>query len=446
MRIVMNKKSNVLPRVSIFAFLLFCGFGLFVSAANALGIESITSEKGLTAWLVEDRTVPVVSIQFSIGGGTTQDPEGKEGLANLMTGLFDEGAGDLNSDAFQSRLDAIGAEMAFSTNRDRMRGSMKVLAENSNEAFNLLALAVQKPRFDEEAINRIREQLVAELKASEKDPKTIAQNRLLALIYGKHPYGRRGEGTPETLNRIKREDLVNSHQAMFARDNIHIGIVGPVSRDEATKIIDRIFGDLPEKAKLQNIEEAKLNLGGMANVNYDLPQTSLMLVYPGIKRNDPDFFAAYLMNYVLGGPGLTSRLFSEVREKRGLAYTVGSSLMIYEHSAALAVSTGTRSSEAQKTLSTIRNEVRKMADEGVSEQELDDAKSYVIGSYAVQNMGSSSDIAATLVGLQDEKLPIDYIDKRRSLIEAVTRDQVKAIAEKLLRPEPALLVIGPSKS
>lgn len=442
----MNKNFNILHRVSILVLLLFFGSSFSLSVANALDIESVTSEKGLTAWLVEDRAVPVVSIQFSIGGGTTQDPEGKEGLANLMTGLFDEGAGDFDSNAFQSRLDAIGAEMAFSANRDRMRGSMKVLAENSNEAFNLLALAVQKPRFDDEAINRIREQLVAELKASEKDPKTIAQNRLLTLIYGKHPYGRRSEGTPETLKRINREDLVNAHQAMFARNNIHIGIVGPVSRDEAAKIIDKIFGDLPEKADLKTIEEAKLNLGGMANVNYDLPQTSLMLVYPGIKRSDPDFFAAYLMNYVLGGPGLTSRLFAEVREKRGLAYTVGSSLMVYDHSATLAVSTGTRSSEAQKTLSTIRNEVKRMADEGVSEQELDDAKSYVIGSYAVQNMGSSSAIAATLVGLQDEKLPIDYIDKRRSLIEAVTRDQVKAIAEKLLRQEPALLVIGPSKS
>ena len=246
---------------------------------------------------------------------------------------------------------------------------MKMLAEKREEALNLLALAVQKPRFDDEAIDRIREQLVAELKASEKDPKTIAQNRLLTLIYGKHPYARRGEGTPETLATISRDDLVKAHHAMFARDNIHIGIVGPVSANEA----------------------------------------------------------------------------ATVREKRGLAYTVGSSLMLYDHSATLAVSTGTRSSEAQKSLSTIRSEVKKMADEGVSEQELDEAKSYVIGSYAVQNMGSSSDIAATLVGLQDENLPIDYIEKRRALIEAVTRDQVKAVAEKLLRSEPALLVIGPSK-
>lgn len=441
----MNNKPLIFNRASILVFSLILSFGLGVSLANALNIENVTSKKGITGWLVEDNTVPVVSIQFSIGGGTTQDPEGKEGLANLMTGLFDEGAGDLDSQAFQSRLDELGAEMAFSVTRDRMRGNMKMLAEKRDEALNLLALAVQKPRFDDEAIDRIREQLVAELKASEKDPKTIAQNRLLTLIYGKHPYARRGEGTPETLATINRDDLVKAHHAMFARDNIHIGIVGPVSANEATTIIDKIFGALPEKAELKKIEEAKLNLGGMANVNYDLPQTSLMLVYPGVKRNDPDFFAAYLMNYVLGGPGLTSRLFSEVREKRGLAYTVGSSLMLYDHSATLAVSTGTRSSEAQKSLSTIRSEVKKMADEGVSEQELDEAKSYVIGSYAVQNMGSSSDIAATLVSLQDENLPIDYIEKRRALIEAVTRDQVKAVAEKLLRPEPALLIIGPSK-
>lgn len=441
----MNNKPLIFNRASILVFSLILSFGLGVSLANALNIENVTSKKGITGWLVEDNTVPVVSIQFSIGGGTTQDPEGKEGLANLMTGLFDEGAGDLESQAFQSRLDELGAEMAFSVTRDRMRGNMKMLAEKRDEALNLLALAVQKPRFDDEAIDRIREQLVAELKASEKDPKTIAQNRLLTLIYGKHPYARRGEGTPETLATINRDDLVKAHHAMFARDNIHIGIVGPVSANEAATIIDKIFGALPEKAELKKIEEAKLNLGGMANVNYDLPQTSLMLVYPGVKRNDPDFFAAYLMNYVLGGPGLTSRLFSEVREKRGLAYTVGSSLMLYDHSATLAVSTGTRSSEAQKSLSTIRSEVKKMADEGVSEQEIDEAKSYVIGSYAVQNMGSSSDIAATLVSLQDENLPIDYIEKRRALIEAVTRDQVKAVAEKLLRPEPALLIIGPSK-
>lgn len=424
-------------------FVFIVGFG---ASANAIEIQNVTSPKGLQAWLVEDHTVPIISIQFSIGGGTTQDPQGKEGLVKLMTGLFDEGAGDIQSQAFQARLDDLGAEMAFTANRDRMLGNMRVLADNRDAAFDLLALAVQKPRFDQDAIDRIREQLVAALKASEKDPSTIAQNRLNMLVYGKHPYGRRADGTPESLAAVTRDDLVASHQAMFARDNLHVGIVGPVSPKQAEEMLDKIFGGLPEKANVKKIENAKLNLGGTANVNYDLPQTSLTLVYPGVYRDDPDFFAAYLMNYVLGGPGLTSRLFSEVREKRGLAYTVGSSLVIYDHSAGLVISTGTKASEAQKTLATIREQVKKMAEDGITGQELDEAKSYVIGSYAVQNMGSSSDIAATLVGLQDQGLPIDYIEKRRDDINAVTLDQVKSIAKKLLSGEPALLVVGPSKS
>lgn len=443
---ITNKINFLFRPFYLFVAIFLVNLSFIANTAEAIEIENIVSPKGIQAWLVEDHTVPIVSIQFSVGGGTTQDPQNKEGLINLMTGLFDEGAGDILSEDFQARLDDLGAEMTFSTSRDRMRGSMRVLANNSNPAFNLLALAISKPRFDQSAIDRIREQLVTELKAAEKDPKTIAQNRLLALVYGKHPYSRRAEGTVETLSHISRNDLITAHDAMFARDNLHIGIVGPLSPKEAANIIDKIFGELPEKAKLKPVADAKLDLGGMANVNYNLPQTSLTLVYPGVKRSDPDFFAAYLMNYVLGGPGLTSRLFSEVREKRGLAYNVGSTLIIHDHSSCLVISTGTRSNEAQKTLSTIRDEVRKMADNGVSQQELEDAKSYVIGSYAVQNMGSSSDIAATLVGLQDQGLPIDYITKRRNEIEAVTLEQVKKVAQKLLLQEPALLFVGPSKS
>ena len=419
MSAAMNKIFFLCRPIHVIAALFVWGVTLTIAPANAIEIQNVVSEKGIQAWLVEDHTVPIVAIQFSIGGGSSQDPQDKEGLANLMTGLFDEGAGDILSEDFQARLDDLGAEMAFSASRDRMQGSMRVLADNKTPAFDLLGLAIRQPRFDQEPIDRVRQQLITELKAAEKDPKTIAQNRLLSMIYGKHPYGRRAEGTPETLMHITHDDLVAAHKAMFARDNLHIGIVGPVSAQEASAIIDKIFADLPEKASLKKIDEVKLN--------------------------DPDFFAAYLTNYVLGGPGLTSRLFSEVREKRGLAYTVGSTLISYDHAANLVVSTGTRSKEAQKTLSTIRDEIRKMAENGITQQELDDAKSYVIGSYAVKNMGSSSDIAGTLVGLQDQGLPIDYISKRKAEIEAVTTDQVKAIAQKLLSKEPTLLIIGPSK-
>ncbi|EJF90794.1 M16 family metallopeptidase [Bartonella tamiae] len=418
----------------------------FIANAHAINIQKVTSPKGVHAWLVEDNTLPIISLQFSMAGGTTQDPQGKDGLVNLMAGLFDEGAGEIKSEEFQARLDDIGAEMSFSTDRDRMRGSIRVLSDHQQEAFELLALAIQQPRFDQDALDRVRGQLVTRLRALEKSPVTIAQNRLNALIYGKHPYGRRILGTPETLETISRDDLLAAHKAIFAKDDLNIGIVGPVSPEEAGQLLDQIFAPLPEKAKLKKIENVQLNLGGTANVNYDLPQTTLTLVYPGVYRDDPNFFPAYLMDYILGGPGLTSRLFDEVREKRGLAYTVGSNLTINDHSAALVISTGTKASEAQKTLATIREQVKKMADNGVTEQELKDAKSYMIGSYAVQNMGSSSEIASTLVTMQNENLPIDYMEKRENDINAVTLEQIKEIAKKLLSVEPALLVVGPTKN
>lgn len=440
----MNKMVIFLKSIRFYV-LLFVMVLAAATSANGLEIQNIKSPKAINAWLVEDHTVPIISIQFSIGGGTTQDPQDKEGLAKLMTGLFDEGAGDIRSKEFQSKLDDLGAEMSFAVDRDTMRGSMRVLAENQEAAFHLLALAVQKPRFDQDAIDRIREQIIASLRAEEKNPATIAKNRLSNLIFGKHPYARRADGTPESLSKISREDLIKQHLNMFAQNNIHIGIVGPISAKQAEHLVDEIFGALPQKPNLKKIPNIKLNLGGMANVNYDLPQTSLTLVYPGVYRDDEAFFAAYLMNYILGGPGLTSRLFLEVREKRGLAYSVGSNMMLYDHAAGLMISTGTKASEAQKTLATIRDEVKKLANDGISQQELDDAKSYVIGSYAVKTMGSSTEIAATLVGLQDQNLPIDYIQKRADLINAVTIEQVNKIAKKLLSVEPALLIVGPSK-
>ncbi|RCL00725.1 MAG: zinc protease [Candidatus Tokpelaia sp. JSC189] len=421
-------------------FLLF--FPAFSCSANAIEIKSVHSSKGVHAWLVEDHTVPVIAIQFSFRGGSVQDPVGKEGLTNLMSTLFDEGAGDISSDAFQAYLDDLGGDMSFSANRDSIRGSLRVLAENRDQAVKLLALAVQKPRFDQDAVDRIREQLIAGIRASERDPSTIAQKKFAAMVYGKHPYGRWGKGSSESLEKITRDDLVLTHARMFARDNVKIGIVGPISPEEAGRIVEQVFDILPKKAQLQLIESAKLHLGGMITVNYNLPQTSITLLYPGIKRDDPEFFAAYLMNYTLGGPGLTSRLFAEVREKRGFAYNISSRLMNFDYASALAISTGTRADSAQKSLEIIREEARRMAAAGMTADELVIAKSYAIGSYAIQNMGSSSDIASTLVDLQEQNLPIDYIGKRIDLINAVTRDAVNAVARKLLSIDPSILMVG----
>lgn len=439
------KRNRVLCRFAGWVGWFLLCFLAFSYSANAIEIKDIQSSKGVHAWLVEDHTVPVIAIQFSFKGGSVQEPAGKEGLTDLMSGLFDEGAGDIRSDAFQAWLDDLGGDMSFSVSKDAVRGSLRVLAENRDQAVKLLALAVQKPLFDQDAVDRIREQLAVGIRASERDPSTIAQKKFATMVYGKHPYGRWSEGTPESLAKITRDDLVSAHAKMFARDNVKIGIVGPVSPEEARKIIEQVFDALPQKAHLQTIEPAKLHLGGMTTVNYNMPQTSITLLYPGIKRKDPEFFAAYLMNYILGGSGLTSRLFTEVREKRGLAYSVNSGLMNLDYASALTISTGTRADRAQESLKTIREEVKRMATTGVTASELAAAKSYIIGSYAVQNMGSSADIASTLVGLQEQDLPVDYIRKRGDLINAVTQDAANAVAKRLLSAEPAILMVGPMK-
>ncbi len=411
--------------------------------AFALEIQEVTSPKGIKAWLVEDDSVPLISVRFAFKGGSVQDPEGKEGLANLMTGLFDEGAGDMPSDAYQERLDNIGAEMSFSASQDDISGGMRMLKENSPSAFDMLALAIQKPRFDQAAIDRIRGQVVAGIKASKNDPNTIASQKFAEVLYGKHPYANRSEGTEQSLEAITRDDLLQAHQKLFGKDQLKIGVVGAISAEELAPLLDKLFGDLQDKAELKPVEPAKVALGATTSVTYDLPQTTINMVYPGVKRSDKDFFAAYLMNQVLG-VGFTSRLYNEVREKRGLAYTVGSVLRDRDYASNLHISTGTRPDRAQQSLDVIRAEVARMAKSGVTEEELAAAKSFAIGAYAINNLDSSVAVARTLVGLQDQNLGRDYIDRRADLINAVTAEDVKAVAAKLLKADPAILVVGPS--
>ncbi|MDR0252729.1 MAG: insulinase family protein [Brucellaceae bacterium] len=411
--------------------------------AYALDIQEVTSPKGIKAWLVEDSSVPLISVRFSFKGGSVQDPEGKEGLANLMTGLFDEGAGDMPSDAYQERLDNIGAEMSFTASQDNISGGMRMLKENSPAAFDMLALAIQKPRFDQTAVDRIRAQIIAGINASKNDPNTIASQKFAEVLYGKHPYARRDEGTVQTLEAITRDDLLQAHKKLFGKDQLKIGVVGAISAKELAPLLDKLFGDLQDKAELKPVEMAKLALGATTSVTYDLPQTNVSLVYPGVKRSDKDFFAAYLMNQVLG-VGFTSRLYNEVREKRGLAYTVGSGLSSRDYSNSLNISTGTRPDRAQQSLDVIRAEVARMAKSGVTEEELAAAKSFAIGAYAINNLDSSVAVARTLVGLQEQDLGRDYIDRRADLINAVTVADVKAVAAKLLKADPAILIVGPS--
>ncbi len=405
--------------------------------------QQITSPKGIDAWLVEDYAVPIVTIRFAFEGGTTQDPDGKEGLANLMTYLFDEGAGDLDSEAFQIALDTAGAEMSFAADLDAVYGSMRMLADERDAALNLLKLAIETPRFDQNPIERMRAQVLSGIAISAQNPATTAQKLWTETLYGDHPYARPGEGTAETLATITADDLRALHRALFARDNLHVAIVGAIDAETAAATLDLLFGTLPEQAKLVPVPDISPVFGQDLQVEYPLPQTSIFMAYPGIRHQDPDFFAAALMNEILGGGSVLSRLTEEVREKRGLTYGVSSSLLNLQHANALVVGTSTRADRATETLDVIKDVITRLVTEGPTEAELASIKKYTIGSAALQEMSSSQAIAGTLVGLQLWDLDIDYLPRRAELINAVTVEDVKAVAAKLLGAKPTVMLLGP---
>lgn len=442
---ISSMQRRVLPSfVVLLLSVVFLTLPVIVAARAAVTIQEVKSPGGVTAWLVEDYTVPIVTIRFAFEGGSTQDPKGKEGLANLMSGLLDEGAGDFDSDTFQTKLDDAGAEMRFNAGRDAFYGSMRMLADQKDEAFGLLKLAIEKPRFDADPVNRIRSQIVSGILGKARDPQTAAQVAWSEALYGTHPYARRDEGTEATLATITADDLRQFHAGQFARSNLKVGVVGAIDAETLKSELDKLFGSLPEKPTPVSVADVSPKLGQEIEVPYDLPQTTLQLAYPGMERSDPQFFAAYLMNHILGGGTFTSRLFGEVREKRGLAYGIGSMLVNSKYSSSLVISTATRSDRAGETLDIIKNEVKRMAEEGPTQAELDAAKKYVVGAYAINNLDSSTAIASTLVELQIDDLGIDYIQRRAALIDAVTLDDVKAAAKRLLSSEPAVMVVGPS--
>lgn len=412
--------------------------------ARALEIQEITTELGLKVLLVEDHTSPIITLSFAFKGGASQDPVGKAGALNLMTALLDEGAGDLDAIAFQDRLEDLAARVSFGASRDFLRGSMRTLTRNADEAFTLLRLALYEPRFDEKPTNRIRDQILSGIRAEANNPNSIASKALRSVIYPEnHPYRRTNRGTEESVSSLTAEDLEAMRQHLMARDNLILSMVGDITPDEAKARLDALFGGLPEKADLVDVPVVQPVLGETIHIEANRPQTRFTLIGKGVARDDPDYIATYLVNQILGGSSLTSRLSLEVREKRGLAYGISTGLANHAAVSLFTGSVATRSDFANETLKVMRAELKRMAEEGPTQDELDLAKSYTIGVYAL-NFDGSADIARTLTSLQTVGLPADYIKTRAELINAVTLEEAKAAAKRLLAEDAfTLLRLGP---
>jgi zinc protease len=321
---------------------------------------------------------------------------------------------------------------------------MRTLSENKDEAFDLLRLALNEPRFDPEPIERMRAQLIAGLQREEMSPGNLAGRRWWELAFASHPYGHSTHGTIAGLKAVTAADLRTYTHRVFARDKLKIGIVGDIDAAAAGQLVDRVFGSLPAKADLVPVPETMPKaLGDRIPVELDVAQSALVLGAPGLKRSDPDFVTAYVVNHILGGGAFTSRLYKEVREKRGLAYSVDSVVLPLRHSGVFFVGTGTRPDRVNESIAVIENELRRMAKDGPTEAELAEAKSYLKGSYALA-FDSSLKIAGQLVQIQLDGLGIDYVNKRNDLIDAVTMKDAKRVAKRLLGGNMFVTIAGRS--
>ena len=408
----------------------------------ATKIQHLISPGGIEAWFVQDATVPLIAMEYAFGGGAAQDPADKPGVANMVASLIDEGSGDLDSKTFHERLDRRAIELSFSSTRDYFRGSLRMLKDNKDEAFDLLHMALTSPHFDATDVERIRSQIVSGLRRDTTNPNALAGRKFLEIAYGDHPYGRQASGTLESIPTITVADMKDYVRRVIAKDTLKIAVVGDVDPATLGKLLDQTFGGLPAKASLTPVPDiVAAKPPQRAFVPLDVPQTVISFGGPGIMRHDPNFMAAYVVNHIIGGGGLSSRLYHEVREKRGLAYSVYQTLLWMDQSALFIGNTGTRADRAGETLDAVEKEIRRMAEEGPTQQELDEAKSYLKGSQMLQ-LDTSSKLASGLLQYQLDRLPIDYLEKRNAIVDAVTLADAKAVAKRLWGQGLLTVIVG----
>ena len=432
-------------RIRKFASLAVLAIGALVfivaTPARAVEIQRVVSPGGVEAWLVEDHTLPIIALTFSMIGGAATDPAGKEGLANMVSALLDEGAGDLDSQAFRRRLEDSSISLSFGASQDSFSGNLKSLTRNRDEAFDLFRQALTDPRFDEEAIERIRAQILTGIASVKNDPGDIARRTFWAANFPDHPYGRRTRGEPESVAAITKTDLITFVHRRLARGDMVIGIAGDISAADLAPLLDSTFGNLPERAEAFTIAPGSpAALGEVIVVEQDVPQSTIIFGQRGLSRDDPDYYAAYVLNHVLGGGSFTSRLYQEVREKRGLAYSVYSYLLPLDHAAMWLGGAATENSAVGQSIEVIRAEWARMRDDSITQEQLAAARDNITGSFALR-FSNTAAIAGLLVAIQRQDLGIEYLNERNQFFEAVTLDDVNRIAKKLLDPKTLTIVV-----
>ena len=419
---------------------LFAVLALAIPARAAVDIQEVISSGGITAWLVEEHSIPFVALELSFKGGASLDAPGKRGAINLMTGLIGEGAGELNAREFTAAQEALAASFGVDVYDDSLSVSARFLTENRDEAVALLRSALTEPKFDEEAIERVRGQVLSVIRSNLKDPDNIASRRFEELAFGAHPYGSSLIGTTESVSALTRDDIITAHRAVLVRDRVHVGVVGDITAKELSSLLDTLLGDLPMAVPSSPRAVRPSFDGRIEVIPYDVPQSVAIFGQQGISRDDPDFFAAFLLNTILGGSDFSSRLTLEVRRKRGLTYGISTYLVDKDHADMVIGSVASANDNIGEVIGIVRSEWARVAAEGVTDEELEAAKTFLTGAYPLRFDGNGR-IAGILVGMQTSGMPIDYIATRNDNVHAVTGEDVRQVAARLLDPDRLTFVV-----
>ncbi|MCB1335131.1 MAG: insulinase family protein [Roseivivax sp.] len=409
-------------------------------ARAEIKIQEVTSPGGIKAWLVEEPSIPFTALEIRFKGGASLDLPGKRGAVNLMTGLLEEGTGAMDARGFAEAVEGLAASFDYDAYDDSVAISARFLTENRDAAVDLLRASLVAPSFEQSAIDRVRGQVLSSIRSDETDPNAMAGRRFDEIAFGDHPYASSLNGTVESVTALTRQDMLDAHAGALARDRVYVGAAGDISAEQLGLLLDRLLGDLPATGLPMPANVDVKMPGGTVVVPFDTPQSVAMFGHEGIDRHDPDFIPAYVLNTILGGGGFEARLMTEVREKRGLTYGVYSYLIPKDHAALYIGQVASANDRVAEAMAVIRDEWTKMARDGVTEAELTQAKTYLTGSYALRFDGNSA-IADILVGMQLDDLTPDYVVHRNDMVNAVTEEDIRRVAARILKPEALTFVV-----
>lgn len=419
-------KSIVLALV----FLLAAGV-----PAHATNIKEVTSGGGIKAWLVEDHKLPIVSMRFAFRGGVEQDPVDKQGLAMLSMRLMAEGAGPYDAAAFQQRLADHSITIDFSAGRDALSGTFRSLSKDRKYGADLLGLALAAPRTDMKDFTRARDQQLSTLRAQLSDPNWQARYALFREVFANHPYGLRSLGSTKTLTSLTQKDVKTFIHDHLAQDNVIVAVAGDITEPELSDMLDETFGKLPKHAELKEVKEVVWpSTPKTILTQREGTQTELLFAMPAPKEDDPDWYAAEIANYIVGGGGFSARLMQDVRDKKGLTYGIYTTLSPADHAGLFIGSAATDNPKTKEAWDVAADTMRRFYEDGATEKEINAAKDYLTGSIPLE-LTSTQSIAAVMVELQMRHRGTDYLDKSSKLIRDVPNEDVQAAIRKWFNPD-----------